>query len=63
MRPSVKTLPKPVIPASVCTASSAWIESSGLISADQPPLGLSPMSGTEVIARILMGGSALELPG
>src|ERR1700731_1328260 len=32
---------------------SAWIESSGLISADHPPLGLSPSSGTAAMAVIL----------
>ena len=29
----------------MCTATIAWIESYGLISADQPPFGLSPTSG------------------
>ena len=31
---------------------SAWIESSGLISADQPPFGLSPSSGADMIDAI-----------
>src|SRR5579885_3131060 len=42
-----------MISASVCTAIRAWIESSCLISADQPPFGLSPKSGTAWIDRIL----------
>src|SRR3569832_113294 len=37
------------MPASVWMAISAWIESSRLISADQPPFGLSPSSGTAAI--------------
>ena len=36
----------------------AWMESSGRISADQPPLGLSPNSGAATIERILIAGSA-----
>jgi len=40
--PGAKALPWPVIPPSVCTAIRVWIESPGLISVDQPPLGLSP---------------------
>src|ERR1700758_3941928 len=43
-----------MIPASVWIAMSAWIESSGLISADQPPFGLSPSSGTATTRRILI---------
>jgi hypothetical protein len=35
----------------------AWIESSGLISADHPPLGLSPNSGAASIRLIRNGGS------
>src|SRR5215470_9241334 len=63
-RPSVNTLPCPVTPASVCTAISAWIESSCLISADHPPFGLSPNSGTAWIDRILtvvMAGTLARL--
>src|ERR671917_333607 len=41
------------MPPSVCTAIRAWMESSGLISADQPPLGLSPMSGAATMVLIL----------
>src|SRR5438270_4662547 len=48
-----------MMPASVCTAISAWIESSRLISADQPPLGLSPSSGTAAIAAMRTGGSVV----
>src|SRR5215469_11087248 len=33
-------------------AMRAWIESSGLISLDQPPFGLSPSSGTETMSVI-----------
>src|ERR1700736_4844909 len=54
-RPSVKTLPCPMTPASVCTAISAWIESSRLISVDQPPFGLSPSSGTAAIETMRTG--------
>src|ERR1700730_1916295 len=46
------------MPASVCTAMSAWIESSGLISADQPPFGLSPKSATLLIASIFIKDQA-----
>src|SRR5258707_141041 len=44
-----------MMPASVCTAISAWIESSRLISADQPPFGLSPRSGTAAIETMRTG--------
>src|SRR4051794_27938954 len=40
------------MPSSVCTAMRVWTESSGLISADQPPFGLSPMSGAATMERI-----------
>src|SRR5579885_488473 len=50
--PLVKTLPCPVRPASVCTAMRLCTESSGRISADQPPFGLSPSRGTETMDRI-----------
>src|SRR4051812_30336018 len=38
------------MPASVCTAIRACTESSGSISTDQPPFGLSPNKGTTAIA-------------
>ncbi len=50
----MKTLPKPVMPASVWTATRVWTESSGRISCDQPPLGLSPSSGAATMEVILM---------
>src|SRR6185369_6164259 len=61
--PSVKTLPWPMTPASVWTAISAWIESSRLISVDQPPFGLSPSSGTETMETMRTGGVPAALPG
>jgi hypothetical protein len=41
-RASVKTLPTPMRPSSVFTITSAWTESSALISFVQPPLGDLP---------------------
>jgi hypothetical protein len=35
----------------------AWIESSGLISADHPPLGLSPNKGAAAIRVMQKGGN------
>ena len=45
----------------VWTAISAWTESSGLISFDHPPLGLSPSSGAQWMERILMAAMGLAL--
>src|SRR5208282_5062173 len=51
-----------VMPASVYTAISAWMESSGLISASQPPFGVSPISGAASIEVILIVLPSMRVP-
>src|SRR5882672_5963771 len=50
----VKTLPTPVTPSSVCTATSVWTQVSGLSSVVHPPSGVAPRRPTARISRIFM---------